>query len=302
MLNNSELKEKFNKDGYLIVKKVVDEELNSSYLESISDVIKQGGFNHVYTQHTHTYEPLKYNHNGLLEESIQNPHAYPWSQSVRDAVINILCHKNVTDSLKNVIDSNERSAIWQSMYFDKSTGTLPHQDSYYLDTDPFGGVVGIWFALEDITMEAGLFYVIPGSHKDGILFKESQCGGRYEDHDKFTQTMVDYEKKNKDKVTPMLVNKGDIVIWNSTLVHGAFNSSSSTKSRKSLTAHYFPQGSNLKFFDTIPSLTCPPGHNVPIMGYLSNNQVFKSKVKMMVNVALQKIKNLGPDMDMRRNS
>ena len=36
------------------------------------------------------------------------------------------------------------------MFFDRSTGTVEHQDSWYLDTDPPGNLVGVWYALEDI--------------------------------------------------------------------------------------------------------------------------------------------------------
>ena len=50
------------------------------------------------------------------------------------------------------------------MLFDKSTGTPEHTDQYYLDTQPTGGVVGAWFALEDYDDNCGRFYVRPESH------------------------------------------------------------------------------------------------------------------------------------------
>ena len=43
----------------------------------------------------------------------------------------------------------------------------PHQDSTFLHTDPMK-LVGVWFALEDVTLENGCLWFIPGSHQDGI--------------------------------------------------------------------------------------------------------------------------------------
>lgn len=43
----------------------------------------------------------------------------------------------------------------------------PHQDSTFLHTDPLN-IVGLWFALEDVTLENGCLWFIPGSHKQGI--------------------------------------------------------------------------------------------------------------------------------------
>jgi phytanoyl-CoA hydroxylase len=43
----------------------------------------------------------------------------------------------------------------------------PHQDSTFLHTDPMK-LVGVWFALEDVTKENGCLWFIPGSHQDGI--------------------------------------------------------------------------------------------------------------------------------------
>lgn len=43
----------------------------------------------------------------------------------------------------------------------------PHQDSTFLHTNPMK-LVGFWFALEDVTLENGCLWFIPGSHKEGI--------------------------------------------------------------------------------------------------------------------------------------
>jgi len=302
MLKNLNLRSKYIEDGYVVVSGLIPESLIEKYLNSISAAVNKGGFNHAFTQHKHTYERLRYDSNGLLAESIKNPHAYPWSKDVRFAVADILCNADVLDSVKDATGVVGPQGIWQSMYFDKSTGTRPHQDTYYLDTDPYGGVVGVWFALEDICAEAGPFYVIPRSHIDGPLFAEADSQIRYSDHEGFAEAMSEYESKHAKNVTPLLVKRGDIVIWSSTLVHGALDPVSDVKSRKSLTAHYFPQDAELKFFDSKPVLVCPPGHDVPVMGFPNGTQILKSQIKMIGNVFVQWLKQRGPEMDMRRSS
>jgi phytanoyl-CoA hydroxylase len=49
-----------------------------------------------------------------------------------------------------IIDGHSEHISWQNMFFDKSTGTIEHQDSWYLDTDPPGHLTGVWFALENL--------------------------------------------------------------------------------------------------------------------------------------------------------
>jgi hypothetical protein len=42
-----------------------------------------------------------------------------------------------------------------------------HQDTAYFDYTPLGGVIGVWIALDEATVENGCMQVIPGSHQDG---------------------------------------------------------------------------------------------------------------------------------------
>ena len=51
--------------------------------------------------------------------------------------------------------------MYQNMIFDKSTSTVDHIDSYYLDTIPAGELVGVWIALEGITGQGELSEFIP---------------------------------------------------------------------------------------------------------------------------------------------
>lgn len=288
----------YKENGYAIVRNIIDHSMIDEYLESIKCAVSDK-FNYVWTQDTHTYEKLKYNNEGLVELSIQNPHRYPWRDDVRNFVADIITNEKLINAINKVTNDFSKKGVWQSMYFDKSTGTLGHQDSYYLDTDPFGGVVGVWFALENINIESGPFYVIPKTHKKGPLFN-SQTNERYADHDEYVKKLRVIEEDNKSNIKPMLVNKGDIVIWSSTTVHGAINATEKHASRKSLTAHYFPLNSKLKWHNETPKLGYAKGNNVPIMGYPSKIETHKEQIKLLTKVFLQSLFGKKPTLEMRR--
>lgn len=52
-----------------------------------------------------------------------------------------------------------------------------HQDNAYFDWTPLGGIMGIWIALDEATVENGCMQVIPGSHLAGPTphFHERDC-------------------------------------------------------------------------------------------------------------------------------
>jgi len=51
---------------------------------------------------------------------------------------------------------------------------IPHQDATYLACKP-PRIVGVWFALEDATVDNGCLWFIPGSHKGNSAFSLASC-------------------------------------------------------------------------------------------------------------------------------
>ena len=82
------------------------------------------------------------------------------------------------------------------MFFDKSTATIPHIDSWYLDTLPKGDLLGAWIALEDIRSENGSFYVYPGSHLNDWSGLEGFS------HDQFIENILDAVILREKKTYP----------------------------------------------------------------------------------------------------
>ncbi len=170
--------------------------------------------------------------------SIQNPHIQGYNSKFRRAIEAIIFHSSVSDCLTDFTNS-EKHVNYQSMLFDKSTGTKLHQDTWYLDTSPAGSLVGVWFALEDIDADAGAFCLYSNSPRRRVEFEDYNFDNLENDNN-FRQ---DFPQAKRFDFLP---RKGDILIWNSFVVHGAHKPSSDFKTRKSLTAHFYPDAAQVQ--------------------------------------------------------
>lgn len=69
--------------------------------------------------------------------------------------------------------------LMQSMYIFKQPHiggeVVCHQDSTFLYTEPMS-VVGLWFAVQDATLENGCMWALPGGHKAGLKKRFSRDG------------------------------------------------------------------------------------------------------------------------------
>jgi phytanoyl-CoA hydroxylase len=122
------------------------------------------------------------------------------------------------------------------MLFDANTETPPHQDWWYLDSIPNGQLQSSWIALEDIHEDAGRFYVVPGSQ----LVRLHRIDGRNLSHTAWLARIRQYVDENRNQVLAPALNKGDVLFWNSRLIHGALPTKNAMYSRKSLTAQFLP--------------------------------------------------------------
>src|SRR6184192_3749074 len=70
--------------------------------------------------------------------------------------------------------------LLQSMYIFKQPNiggeVTCHQDATFLYTEPLR-MLGLWFALEDATIENGCLHVIPGGHNFGLKSRFVRAGG-----------------------------------------------------------------------------------------------------------------------------
>lgn len=127
-----------------------------------------------------------------------------------------------------------RPLLLQSMYIFKQPeigGEVTcHQDATFLYTEP-QTVVGLWFALEDATVENGCLWAIAGGHRRGLKsrFVRQEGGG--------TRFIVfDRTSWPLENLRPLEVRKGTLIVLDGLLPHLS-RANTSPKSRQAYTLH-----------------------------------------------------------------
>ena len=237
-MDNAFFKNFYDENGYVIAKSLIQEELIDKVLTDL-EKCKQGSRIY-FTQSTHSWVRFSnLTEEGFLAESIQTPTKQISAGPLRKSVENLIVSKSLSEKLSLLSGGFDKFVVWQNMLFDKSTGTVDHSDTWYLDTMPEGLMIAVWIALEDIHEDAGRFFVIPKSNK---LKLEQNSSEKISDHYEYAKFIDDYVNSKKlFRYAPPL-KKGDVLFWHPNTIHGSFSQVSSSKSRKSITCHYHPLG------------------------------------------------------------
>lgn len=149
------IKEFYEENGYVIVKNVINSDKIADFIKVYNNF--KSSKNYYYFAHdTNRFEKLEVDQERLLEHSILNPLDMLCQQELCQVLLNIICSDSISSLLTSVTD-RQKHIIWQSIFIEKSHGIRPHQDHYYLDSDPAGHLVACWVALEDIQEDAGAF-------------------------------------------------------------------------------------------------------------------------------------------------
>jgi phytanoyl-CoA hydroxylase len=130
----------------------------------------------------------------------------------------------------------------QSMYFYKEPGAhgqAAHQDYYYILNDP-NSLTAAWVAMEYTNEENGCLYVIPGSHKIGILPHGKVKN--VEEHEAWTDEVEEIDLTSE---VPVVLEKGDILFFDSLLIHSSTRNRSN-RWRRSYVCHYIRHDSTIE--------------------------------------------------------
>lgn len=233
------IREYYRENGYVIVRELFAAETCDAQRRLWDEEVKPfSGF--IYRQATAKAERHVFNKNGWVMNPILNlqsvdPRQFP---RFRDAATTqVLAAPALRDVFAGLL--GELPKVVQSMYFEGNSATWEHQDSYYLDSEKVGEMTAAWVALEDITAQAGRFFICPGSHK----FKLDDHGlenNIAEHHELYISSVVNKIKQLKLEIKAPALQKGDVLFWNALTIHGSLNSQDPLQSRSSITCHAIP--------------------------------------------------------------
>jgi phytanoyl-CoA hydroxylase len=155
-----------------------------------------------------------------------------------------LAHPAVVDALTGLIGPNVKAM--QSMLFIKSEGKPGqawHQDELFIPTRD-RSLTAAWIALDDATVENGCLWVLPGSHRRGVLYPD-----RDHQNPRFDCEVeaFDFPYRDEDAVA-VEVSAGSVVLFNGYLLHMSLPNSGRHGLRRALVNHYMSAESVLPWF------------------------------------------------------
>lgn len=133
----------------------------------------------------------------------------------------------------------------QSMFFVKPPGFQGqawHQDEIYIPTRD-RSLIGAWIALDDATIENGCLWILPGSHRDGVLYPQRPHG--QEDEFDFGPESHGFDASAE---IPVEVKAGTVVFFNGYLLHRSRKNRSRDCYRRALVNHYMTASSLLPWY------------------------------------------------------
>src|SRR5258708_6201902 len=145
-----------------------------------------------------------------------------------------LAHPVIVDVLTKIIGPNVK--CMQSMLFIKAAGKPGqawHQDEVFIPTRD-RSLTGAWIALDDATIENGCLWVIPGSHKRGILWPQMKHEDRRFD---CTDETYGFPYTDQDAI-PVEAKAGTILFFNGYLLHRSMPNYAKSGYRRVLVNHY----------------------------------------------------------------
>jgi ectoine hydroxylase-related dioxygenase (phytanoyl-CoA dioxygenase family) len=145
-----------------------------------------------------------------------------------------LSHPAIVDVMTKVIGPNVK--CMQSMLFIKASGKPGqawHQDEFFIPTRD-RSLTGGWIAMDDATVENGCLWVIPGSHKHGIIWPQHEHNDRRFD---CTGEAIYFPYTDEDSI-PVEVKAGSIVFFNGYLLHRSLPNRAKSGYRRVLVNHY----------------------------------------------------------------
>lgn len=182
---------------------------------------------------------------GESDEDVLRRHlCIHFPHKISDVIHRHLSHPAIVDILTTVIGPNVKS--FQSMLFIKASGKPGqawHQDEYYIPSRD-RSITASWIALDDATTENGCLWIIPGSHRSGIIWPQHE-----HDDERFDCAgEADFPYTDDDAI-PLELERGSFVVFNGYLLHRSLpNKAPEGTFRRALTCHYMSAESLLPMY------------------------------------------------------
>jgi phytanoyl-CoA hydroxylase len=235
--------ERFVRDGYYIAERLVGE---SEIQRLADDILKitRGG----YPLECLKPVPPEVSDDEALRKvlCIHQPHF------ISPVIREFTHHPGIVDILSQITAAHLPQEYWdgsvkcmQSMFFVKGPGRAGqawHQDEHYIPTRD-RSLLGAWIAVDDANIENGCLWVLPGSHRRGVIYPVRDH--KNPDFDFATEA---YGFGSDAAEVAVEVPRGSVVFFNGYLLHRS-KPNRSKGYRRALVNHYMSAQSLLPWGD-----------------------------------------------------
>ncbi len=233
------LKDQFDRDGYC----VADDLFTESELQDIEDFFERYKKSGAEAFDGGTpYEEID-----LTKRQVRALHPHRYSRKALDWFTN----PKVAALLETLLGRPALGA--QTMYYYKPPGARGqgmHQDNFYLLASP-ATCIAAWTAIDDATLDNGCLYVVPGSHRGGILCPE----GEEERWMEYGDSHISKFPRDTQPV-PVPVRRGQTMFFGGNLIHGSGPNRTPDRFRRTFIGHYVDEATETlaRFYHPIVSM------------------------------------------------
>ena len=259
VLTEQQIKQ-YHTDGYLVIESLVPQQVCDALKErmaSLMDRFDASAYRSIFTtneqsRHTDQYfmdsagdisfffEEEAFDEQGKLKQALElSINKVGHALHTQDALFRDFSLARVWGDMLRQLGMQEPRAA-QSMYIFKQPGiggeVNCHQDSTFLYTDPMS-VIGLWFAIEDATLDNGCLWGVPKGHNVGLLKRFERLAPQA--IETTMATMKEHQWQDHELVA-LPVPKGSLVLLNGEFPHLSY-ANRSAKSRHAYAVHAVDQ-------------------------------------------------------------
>ena len=219
-LISAEQKAFFDHNGYLLVKHIFSPAEVSFYKEHYMQLREQG-------QYPGDFSGVDLTSSDPLKRYPRMIHMHRWDKASLQWMIDARLNEVMTTLL-----GREPFAVQTMFYFKppRARGQALHQDQYYLKAQP-GTCMAAWMSIDTCDEANGCLQVVPGSHTWPVL-----CTAQADTTQSFTDVTVPIPAGTP--VMPVIMEPGDVLFFNGSLVHGSGPNTTTDRFRRALIGHY----------------------------------------------------------------
>lgn len=213
-------KQFYQKSGYLLVKALFSSDEVESYKQHFMRLREEGA-------KPGDFSGVDQTSNDPLKRYPRMIHMHRWDSVSLRWMVDSRLNEVMTSLL-----GREPFATQTMFYFKPpgARGQALHQDQFYLRAQP-GTCMAAWMAVDPCDEANGCLQVVPGSHTWSLL-----CTTAADTTQSFTDVTVPIPAGTS--VLPIIMEPGDVLFFNGSVVHGSLPNTTTTRFRRALIGHY----------------------------------------------------------------